>query len=106
MKGPDHKASLEPAELAQMIRMIRNIELALGNEEKKPSPSEKKNIPIVRKSIHLKHDLPAGKSLNADDLIMLRPGDGISPMNLNDLVGKKLNQPLKSGHKLAIQDFS
>lgn len=106
MKGPDHKASLEPEELTQMVRMIRNIELALGNEEKKPSPSEKKNIPIVRKSIHLKHDLPAGKSLDAEDLIMLRPGDGISPMQLHDLVGKKLNHPLKSGHKLAVQDFS
>ncbi|MEM8892680.1 MAG: N-acetylneuraminate synthase family protein, partial [Bacteroidota bacterium] len=106
MKGPDHKASLEPEELAEMIRMIRNIELALGEKEKKPSPSEKKNIPIVRKSIHLKHDLPAGKSLSSEDLIMLRPGDGISPMAQEDLLGKTLKHPLKSGHKLAMQDFS
>ncbi|MDW3647066.1 MAG: N-acetylneuraminate synthase [Bacteroidia bacterium] len=106
MQGPDHKASLEPDELNQMISMIRNIELALGEKEKKPSPSEKKNITIVRKSIHLKHDLPAGTSLTAEDLIMLRPGDGISPMKLEDLLGKELRHPLKSGHKLAIQDFS
>jgi len=91
MEGPDHKASLEPDELAEMVKAIRNIEKAIsGNGEKKPSPSEDKNIKIARKSIHLNKNLIKGHIITSDDLIALRPGDGISPMNWDSLIGKKL----------------
>jgi len=105
MPGPDHKASLEPKEMTEMIRMIRNIEQALGTSEKKPSPSEIKNIAVARKSIHLNQDTPEGKKLQASDLIMLRPGDGISPMRLGAIIGKELKKSRPAGHKLSLQDI-
>ena len=105
MEGPDHKASLEPHELKQMVVAIRNIELALGNGHKTPSVSESKNIDIARKSIHLKTDLPAGHILQADDLIMKRPGDGISPMRMYEVIGKKLRLQLQAEHQLQTHDW-
>jgi N,N'-diacetyllegionaminate synthase len=96
MEGPDHKASLEPADLKKMVASIRNIEVALGEGIKTPSPSETKNMAIARKSIHLKHDVEAGHVLTANDLVMKRPGDGISPMKLHDITGKSLNTSLKA----------
>lgn len=96
MDGPDHKASLEPAELKQMVASIRNIEIALGKGIKTPSPSEIRNMAIARKSIHLKHDLQAGHVLTENDLVMKRPGDGISPMRMHDITGKSINIPLKA----------
>ena len=91
LPGPDHKASLEPVELKQMIRSIRNVELALaGNGIKEPSKSEKPNIPIARKSIHLNEKLKAGTILSGKHLVMKRPGTGISPMDIDKVLGKEL----------------
>lgn len=93
MHGPDHIASLEPLELKNMIKAIRNIELALlGTGCKEPSQSELKNISIVRKSLHFRHDLPTDHVITAHDLIALRPGSGVTPMNIEIYIGKKLNQ--------------
>lgn len=100
LPGPDHKASLEPDELTEMVKMIRNVEKALGNGLKEPSASERKNIIIARKSIHILSDLPKGHIIDASDLIMMRPGDGISPMLLNNVIGMKLNVDIKAGSKL------
>lgn len=105
MEGPDHRASLEPEELKKMVESIRNIEIALGSGIKKPSNSEIKNMIIARKSIHLKNDKLKGEILTSDDLIMKRPGDGISPMQYEDLIGKKVNFDLKFDHKININDF-
>lgn len=105
MEGPDHKASLEPKELKEMVNAIRNIELALGNADKTPSPSELKNIVIARKSIHLKHDVSKDHMLSADDLIMKRPGDGISPMVWEKVIGQKTNRPLSADTKLKWEDL-
>lgn len=105
MSGPDHAASLEPRELSEMVRTIRNIENALGSEQKSPSASEIKNIVIARKSIHLCLDKSAGEELSAEDFEMLRPGDGISPMRMYELIGKKINRDLPAGHKLAMKDI-
>lgn len=91
LPGPDHKASLEPDELKQMIISIRNVELALsGNGMKEPSKSEKPNIPIARKSIHLNEKLNAGTILSRKHLVMKRPGTGISPMDIDKVIGKEL----------------
>lgn len=106
MEGPDHRASLEPDELFNLVKSIRNIEASLGNGVKEPSESEKKNIVIARKSIHLKREIHAGEALKIEDLIMLRPGDGISPMLIDDLIGKKLNKRCPKGYKLSINDLS
>ena len=101
MVGPDHLASLTPEELKQMVISIRNIQLAIsGNGIKEASYSEKKNINIARKSIHLKNDLLSGHIINIHDLIMKRPGDGNSPMQIDHIVGKTALSDLKKGNKL------
>ena len=106
MPGPDHKASLEPDELRAMVSAIRNVELALsGNGIKAPSPSEAKNKLIARKSIHLAANLDAGHVINIEDLEMKRPGDGISPMLINEVLGKKLKGNLPREHKLSFNDL-
>lgn len=105
MEGPDHKASLEPKELSAMIQAIRHIEAALGNGIKQASISEKKNIPIARKSIHIGKNLPAGHVLTKKDLEMKRPGNGISPMDLAKVLGKRTNRALKEDSLLKQSDF-
>lgn len=87
MEGPDHKASLEPEELAAMVSAIRNIEQALGSGEKTVSPSERKNIAVVRKSIVAKRAIKAGERLTEDNLTVKRPGSGVSPMRWRDVLG-------------------
>lgn len=107
LKGPDHKASLEPDELKKMVNSIRNIETAVsGNGIKEPSSSEIKNINIARKSIHSKRDLKSGYILTEKDIISLRPGDGICPMNWEKIIGKKLNIDIKKYTKLSWNNFS
>ncbi|MDY0101448.1 MAG: N-acetylneuraminate synthase [Lentimicrobium sp.] len=102
LPGPDHKASIEPDELAEMVKSIRNVELALGNGIKEPAKSELKNRIAARKSIHLASDLMAGHTITLDDLAMKRPGDGISPMQLGQIVGKTLKQDLPENTQLTL----
>ncbi|MBI1767957.1 MAG: N-acetylneuraminate synthase [Bacteroidetes bacterium] len=105
LPGPDHKASLEPGELKMMVSAIRNIEQALGDGIKKPSPSEIENKAVARKSIHLKKNLSAGTLLLEEHLIMKRPGDGISPMKMDEIIGRKVNKDLAADHKLREEDL-
>ena len=92
MDGPDHKASLEPKELAQMVSAIRNVEKALGGTEKKISASEEKNRCIVRKSIVAACDIKKGDVFTEENLTVKRPGDGISPMQWEHVLGKEAMQ--------------
>ena len=87
MEGPDHKASLEPDELTAMVCAIRNIEQALGSGHKTISESERKNIEIARKGIVAACPIKAGKLLTEDNLTVKRPGNGISPMCWNKVIG-------------------
>ena len=87
MEGPDHKASLEPDELKSMIKAIRNIELALGSSIKKPSKSEIPNMQIARKSIVAKTQIKKGEILIQDNITIKRPGNGISPMRWDEIIG-------------------
>ena len=106
LKGPDHIASLEPEELKNMVKSIRNIENAIsGNAEKKPSKSEVKNISIARKSIHIKKSLKRGDVIEESNMIALRPGNGISPMEWSEIIGKKINKNLHDFHKLLKEDI-
>lgn len=88
MEGPDHKASLEPDELKQMVQSIRNVEAALGDGTKQPSDVEKKNIAIARKSIVAACDIKKGEMFTEENLTAKRPGNGISPMNWAEVLGK------------------
>ena len=88
MEGPDHKASIEPNEFKSMVRAIRNIEKALGDGIKKPSESEIKNIAITRKSIVALRAIKSGEIFSIGNLAVKRPGTGISPMDLNKIIGK------------------
>jgi len=88
MEGPDHKASLEPDELCEMVRTIRNIEQALGDGVKRITDSERRNIIIARKSIVASRTIKKGESLTKGNLTTKRPGNGISPMKWNEVVGK------------------
>lgn len=88
LPGPDHKASLEPDELAAMVKAIRNIELALGSDEKQVSPSEGKNKPIARKSIVAARDIRKGETFTDENITVKRPGNGISPMCWDEVIGK------------------
>ena len=87
MEGPDHKASLEPNELKAMVSAIRNIEKAFGNSKKEPQETEKKNIEVARKSIVAKCDIKKGEKFSEQNLTCKRPGNGISPMKWDEIIG-------------------
>ena len=90
LPGPDHKASLEPDELKAMVKAIRNIELAISRTGiKKPSKSEYKNIVVARKSIVAAKHIQNGELFTKDNLTVKRPGNGISPMRWDEVIGKK-----------------
>jgi len=106
LPGPDHAASLEPNELKAMVSAIRNIEAAIGGSGiKEPSESETKNISVARKSLHTLKDLKTGVMLSKDDLIALRPGNGISPMLINEVLGKVLNKDVPAHYLLKPEDL-
>ncbi|MDD3363419.1 MAG: N-acetylneuraminate synthase [Syntrophomonas sp.] len=88
MEGPDHKASIEPAGLKQMVKAIRNIEMALGTGVKRPSPSELKNIPFVRKSIVAKRPIRKGDVFSEENITVKRPGTGLSPIQWERVIGQ------------------
>ena len=88
LPGPDHSASLEPDELKKMVQAIRNIEVALGDGIKKPSASESKNIPIARKSIVAARTIKKGEVFTSENLVVKRPGNGVSPMEWDNVMGK------------------
>ena len=89
MEGPDHKASLEPQELKQMVDSIRHIEAALGSGDKRPSPSEKKNMAVARKSIVAAKRIKAGDILTEENITVKRPGTGICPMRWKEVLGTR-----------------
>lgn len=89
MEGPDHRASLEPAELAAMVSAIRTVEAALGSAEKRVAPSEAPNITVARKSIVAARDIRAGELLTEDNITVKRPGNGLSPMMWDHVIGTR-----------------
>ena len=102
MEGPDHKASLEPDELAAMVSSIRHIEKSLGTGEKKPSESEKKNITIARKSIVAKTDIKKGDIFSEENITVKRPGNGISPMKWNEVIGQEAGRDFQKDELIEI----
>jgi N,N'-diacetyllegionaminate synthase len=89
LPGPDHKASLEPAELGALVKGIRNIERALGSPVKRPTVSEAGNTPVARKSLVAARAIRAGEPFTESNLIVKRPGNGISPMSWDQVIGRR-----------------
>lgn len=92
LPGPDHQASLEPAELKAMVAAIRSIEAALGDGIKRPTASELKNLPIVRKSLVALYPIKTGDLFTCDNLSIKRPGTGISPMRIDEVLGRRADR--------------
>ncbi len=89
MAGPDHKASLEPAELAEMVKAVRRVELCLGSSQKKPSAAELENRRAARKCIVAARAIVAGETFSPENITVKRAGEGISPMRWYDVLGRK-----------------
>lgn len=92
LPGPDHQASLEPSELNAMVAAIRNIEVALGDGIKRLTPGEVKNMAVARKSIVACRNIKAGELFTAENISTKRPGLGISPMQWDEVMGKKASR--------------
>lgn len=88
LPGPDHRASLDPAELTAMVKAVRNIELALGDGEKRVAESERPNIEVARKSIVASRPIATGEIFTEENITVKRPGNGISPMKWDSVIGQ------------------
>ena len=102
MEGPDHRASLEPDELKQMVNAIRNIEKALGDGVKKPSNSEQKNKEIARKSIVAKTYIQKGEIFTENNITVKRPENGISPIKWDEVIGRVSSREFKEDELIEI----
>jgi len=102
MPGPDHKASLEPDELKVMVTAVRNVEKSLGEDVKKPSPSESKNIVIARKSIVAKKNIKKGDVFTDENITAKRPASGINPMEWDNVIGKTAKKDFKEDEFIEI----
>jgi N-acetylneuraminate synthase/N,N'-diacetyllegionaminate synthase len=105
LPGPDHRASLEPHELAAMVRGIRNAEAALGDGEKRPRPSELAVATVARRSLCYREDLAAGAVVAEHHFIALRPGTGIATTEVGKLVGRRLARAVRHAQLVALDDF-
>ncbi len=105
LPGPDHLASLEPHELRAMIDAIRAVESALGDGRKVPTPSERSTAAVARRSIHFRSALAAGASVTERDFIMLRPGTGLTPRHVAELVGRRLRRDVGRHAMARREDF-
>jgi len=97
LPGPDHRASLEPEELKQMVKAIRDVERALGDGVKRPSAEEEENKKVARRSLVARVDIPEGAVITEEMLDVKRPGIGIEPRYLDIVVGRKAKKNIKPG---------
>ncbi|OGQ07196.1 MAG: N-acetylneuraminate synthase [Deltaproteobacteria bacterium RIFCSPLOWO2_12_FULL_40_28] len=106
MEGPDHKASLDPLALKQFIKIIREIELALGDGIKKPMNSELSNRKIARRSLYYSKKIDAGSKISEKDLIVKRPAIGLNPFDWDSIVGKTLKKSVNKDALVEKEDFA
>jgi N,N'-diacetyllegionaminate synthase len=102
LPGPDHKASLEPAELKALVEAIRNIEKALGDGIKRPTASELRNRPVARKSLVAARCIKCGEAFGVDNITAKRPGTGISPMRLNEIIGRQASRDFSADELIVL----
>ena len=106
LPGPDHKASLDPTELTQMVIAIRNVSEAIdGTGLKEPSAVEIKNMVAARRSLFARSNIRIGEIMLKEKLVAQRPGSGISPMDWSQIVGKKAKREIQKGEILKSEDF-
>jgi len=105
MEGPDHVSSIEPDDLRNLVSQARDIEAAMGENEKRLRPSEVNVSEVARRSLHVSRELPEGHVISKADLVSIRPGTGISPAKRDSVIGRKLNRPLKRGAMLREEDM-
>ncbi len=103
LRGPDHKASLEPTEFTTMVRGIRNVESAFGNGIKKPAKSEANTAAVARKSLVATRDIAAGTKLKKEHLAVKRPGTGLPPAMLVRLVGRTTRKKISAGSLIRLE---
>ena len=103
LPGPDHRASLEPSQLAAMVRAVRTVEAALGDGVKRPAAEELSTASVARRSLVAAHDLPAGTVLAESMIAIRRPGTGLPPALLRQLIGRRLRQDLPAGNLFTLE---
>lgn len=105
LPGPDHKASLDPEEFSDFVNHIRDAEIFLGNGVKRCMPSEQSTKDVARKSVVSTRALSAGEVLSIEDLAIKRPGNGIQPKRIYELIGKKVTQPIPEDYPFQEDDI-
>lgn len=103
-RGPDHLASLDTKELANLVQSIRNVSVGLGDGIKQPRSSEMETRDLVRRSVAAQIDLKEGDRLRLESLTLLRPGVGIPPVDLDKLIGARVRRPVQAGVLLRWED--
>jgi N,N'-diacetyllegionaminate synthase len=106
LPGPDHKASIEPKDLGGMVRGIRKVEVLLGSGKKQPNEAELAIAKVVRRSVVAANDLKAGDTITSDMVRLRRPGTGIAPARLGEVIGMKMACDVKAGALLSWADLS
>ena len=106
LPGPDHQASATPDELKQLVDNVRRIENMVGSEHKKVTESEKKNRIVARKSIVALRDIKKGETLTINNITCKRPGNGISPMFWDEIIGKKVDDDFIEDQLIKIKGYS
>ncbi|MEE4016080.1 N-acetylneuraminate synthase [Roseibium sp. FZY0029] len=105
LPGPDHRASIEPHEFACMVRDIRAVEQAMGGTAKEPQECEQSSRELARRSIATRNALYPGQVISENDLILLRPGTGISPSLETSIIGRKIKRPVGAYTLLSLDDL-
>lgn len=106
LPGPDHSASLDPVAFGRLVQEIRNVELALGTGRKAPAECEVPNIVVARKSLVTARGLRAGRRIEAGDLVVKRPGSGVAPGCIEDVIGRLIANDLEADHVLQWSDLA
>jgi N,N'-diacetyllegionaminate synthase len=106
LPGPDHRASMEPDDFAELVADIRAVASALGDGVKAPRDAEREIMRVARRSLVTSRHLPAGHALAVEDLAAKRPGTGISPMEIDALVGRRISRDLEPDHLLRLEDLA
>jgi N-acetylneuraminate synthase len=105
LPGPDHSSSLEPDEFRRMVAAIRNVEAAMGSGRKGPAPCELANIPVARRSIVAVEEIRAGEAITTRNVAIMRPGSGIAPKYLSELLGMRTTRDISPAQPLSWQDL-
>ncbi|AWK90255.1 N-acetylneuraminate synthase [Azospirillum thermophilum] len=106
LPGPDHRASLDPSGFRRLVAAVRAVEAALGDGIKRPTAGEMDTRAVARRSLFVRHALPAGHRLTAVDLVALRPAGGIAPNHRDLILGRRTTRPLTGGERLDWSDLA